>query len=347
VYLLSLAYANASLNGSGQFPLIHGNRALNKWTLLEANERHRELLRLVVISCSSPVFLAQLTFSLRELHDAEKGPLRVGHVRVLHDAVDTIQGRGMAVTGGAKVNGRGEVSPLSKSKGEAFFQDFAFRTPSPKATLRRDFLLAYGDDFLAHDGDDDFDFLDPLFRSRRFISLFSASAPLNDPVAFLERLFYRGARKKRRVPFQVLQRICALLFRYFGLELRHWLENPGTAVEEWGSLPSELHKPLIPILDAVRHVLDALPNRSGPLVSPGLILLDRPDRYCRDEALTAWLAFFDDLFPNMQFLARIPSTKRHLVPDELLQRELPIPPLQTHAPKSTVRQLSGRLAHRC
>jgi len=340
VYLLSLAYANAVLNGSGQFSLITSNRALNKWTLLEANECHRELLRLMVISCSSPVFLAQHSSSLSELHGAEKEPLRMGHVRFLHDAVDTAEGRGMAVAGGAKVSGRGEVSPLSRSRGEAFFGDFVFRNPSPKAILRRDFLLAYGDDFSAHDGDDDFDFLDPLFRSRRFISLFSASAPLTDPVAFLGRLFYRGARKKRRVPFRVLERICTLLLRYFGLELSHWLENPGTAAEEWGNLPSELHQPLIPLLDAVRHVLDAFPNRNGPLVSPGLIILDRPDRYCREEALTAWLALFDDLFPNMQFLATISGTKRHLVPSDLLQKELPLPPLQTNAEKSKVRQSS-------
>ena len=70
---------------------------------------------------------------------------------------------------------------------------------------------------------------------------------------------------------------------------------------------------------------------------PGLILLDRPDRYCGDAFLTAWMAFFDDLFPNMQFLATIPEAKRHLVPQRVLQKDLILPPMKTQAPRSPVR----------
>ncbi len=337
MYLLELACVNARLNGSGRFSLTRGSGAVGKWTLLEGDERHQELLRLAVLSCTSPAFLSGLSFPMGTLRGVEEEPLRAGHLRILHEGVDTSPGEGMKVTGGVRISGRDKVNSLSRARGESFFGDFAFRTPSSRATLRRNFLLAYGSDFTAHDGDDDFDFLDPLFRCRRFRTLFSASAPLTDPVAFLASLFHRGARNKRRVPLQTLRKICELLLKYFGLELGHWLERPGAANEEWHGLPGEMHKPLLPVLDAVRHVLDAFPNRNGVLVPPGLILLDRPDLYCGDDFLTAWMAFFDELFPSMQFVATIPGTKHHLAPERLLEKELPLPPLKTQAPRSAVR----------
>lgn len=334
MYLLGIAYVNAGLNGSGRLSLTQEGRDLPKWTFLEADEHHRELLQLVVLSCSNPLFLSAPPFPAGMLRGAGNGPLRVGHIRVLHSGVDTCLDRSTAVSGGVQVSVRGEVSPLSNSRGEGFFEDFAFRNPWAKARLKSNFLLAYGSAFSARHGDDDFDFLDLLFRSRRFVSLFSDTALLTDPIAFLDRLFYRGARKKRRMPLLVLERIRALSLKYFGLELDHWMESPGTATEEWGNLPGGLHKPFLPLLDAVRHVLDAFPGRDGPLAAPGLILLERPDRYCRDELLTAWLAFFDELFPNVQFLATIPGTQRHLVPKELLQKELPLSLPRVQAPRS-------------
>ena len=197
MYLLGLSYVNARLNGTGQLTLALSGGTLRKWTVLEADDRCRELLRLVVLSCSNPVFLSALSFPFDTLCGAGNEPLRVEHFRVLHPKADTQGKPGAVVAGGVSVGALGDVSPLSTFRGERLYRDFVFRTPTSRAGLKRDFLLAYGEVFSARDGDDDFDFLDPLFRSRRFRSLFSASASLTNPVAFLARLFYRGSRKKR------------------------------------------------------------------------------------------------------------------------------------------------------
>ena len=200
MYLLDLEYVNAGLNGSGRFSLSRGSGTVGKWTLLAGDELHQELLRLTVLSCTSPAFFPGLSFPMGTLRGAQEGPLRVGNLRVLHEGVDTAPGKGMKVTGGVRVGGRGEVHSLSRAGRDSFFGDVAFRMHSIKAALCRDFILAYGSDFTAHEGDDDFDFLDPLFRCRRFRSLFSGSAPLTDPVAFLESLFHRGAKQAASAP---------------------------------------------------------------------------------------------------------------------------------------------------
>ncbi len=341
MYLLSLVYANAGWNGSGRFSLLHGSRVLKKWTVLDAHEQHRELLRLVAISCSGPAVLSRLSLPLKTLRGGGKGPLRVEHLRFLHHAVDTSKVPGIFVTSALQVSARGKVAPLYRFRGESLFEDHVFCTPRLKALLRRDFLLAYGENFSAYDGGDDFDFSDPLFRSRRFLSIFSDSVPLTDPVAFLGRLFYRGARNKRLGPLHILERTCLLLQGCFGLEFHHWLESPAEADEEWRKVPLELHTPLLPLLDAARHVLDAHPKMKRPLDAPGLILLDRPDRYCTGDSLTGWLSFFDNLFPNMQFVATIPSTKWGCIPSKLLEKELSLPLIQQEkAPRRAVRPSS-------
>ena len=144
MYLLSLAYANTRWNGSGRFSLLRGNRVLGKWTVLGAHPQHRELLRLVALSCSSSVFLSPLSVPSRVLCGSGKGPLRVGHLRFLHDGVDTEKGRGAVVSGGMQVSALGRSTPLDRHSSRRFFPDHDVRTPRPKTPLCRDFLLAYG-----------------------------------------------------------------------------------------------------------------------------------------------------------------------------------------------------------
>lgn len=335
MYLLALAYENARLNGCGEFSLSRAQGTIPKWTILDAGERNTELLRLIVASYSGALLSHRFPASFNAIRGTEKGPLVVAHLRVLHEGMDTRTGYGLEVTGGVGVTARGEVRLLSRSRRGLFFEDAVLRNSHPRPSPHRDFLLAYGAAPRAHQGDDDFDFLDPFHRVRRFHSLFSPDAPITDPVAFLGRLFYRGTRKKRFPPLHVLNRLTSLLKRHFDLDVDHWLRQPAEATREWDALPAQLHRPLSPILDAVRHILDAFPKVGAPLDLPGVILLDRPDRYCGDTILPAWLELVDALLPKMQFLTTLPQARAHLVPKRLPGHELSLP---SPSPRRTPRK---------
>ncbi|MHC1728264.1 MAG: hypothetical protein AB9866_20040 [Syntrophobacteraceae bacterium] len=324
------------MNGSGLFLPNCSGRSIAKWTLLDAGERSRELLRLIVISCTHKLFLEHLDFSFNTLRGSGSGPLRVVHRRVIHHGGSVLD-RGEQVAGGLCLGPGGRLERLSEPVANLLLEGPVLRNPSAKARLRRNFLLAYGENFSMHDGDDDFDFSDPLLRSRRFHSLFSVFAPLTDPAAFLDRLFFLGARYKRHRALHTLDRICLLLRKFFGVELLHWLDKPGTGLVEWDSLPVCLHKPLLPVFDAVRHSLDAFTKEKNPFDLPGVIILDRPDNYCQDALLPASLELFDELFPNMQFLVTLPKARRRDVPEKLRQRELPLP-----QPREEKRQIQSR-----
>jgi len=328
MYLLSIVYQNARLNGTGEFSPRRSNTSIAKWTLLEAGDHNLELLRLIVASCSSPVFLHRIPFSFNLLHGTDTGPLLAAHLRALHSSTDNCQGRNTVVSGGLRINAAGKAQPLSRSRDVDFFPKSTFRNPLAKSKPGRDFLLAYGSDFTSHNGGDAFDFADPFFRTRRFESLFSPSAAITDPAAFLGILFHRGGRNKRHVPLNILKKICRLMHQHFQLNVHHWLKTPLAAEREWSTLPPKLRKPLALLLDAVRHTMDAFPKVRTPLDLPGLILLHQPDRYCEEGLLAAWLAFFDELFPSMQFIMTVPAANKCPTPKNLLTKELDLPLLQ-------------------
>lgn len=309
-------------------------RSIAKWTVLEAGERATELLRLIAVSCCNTKYLKRLDIPFEMLHRSECEPLQVAHLRVIHYGAG-LKGKEV-VAGGIQFDSDGKLKSISKSSADLFFKQSVLRNPSSGVILRRYFLLAYGEDFSARNGDDDFDFTDPLMRGRRFGSLFSKSAPLTDPAAFLDRLFYLGTKWKRRRSLRALDRLCLLLRRFLGVEALHWLESPGVGLIEWHSLPVCLHKPLLPALDAARHALDAFTKEANSLDLPGVVMLDRPDRYCGEALLPGWLGFFDELFPNMQFFITLPKTQHHLIPEELRRKVLPLPVPQKDIPKSPI-----------
>jgi hypothetical protein len=326
VYVLALAYQNAKWNGSGRISWSGpGNRSIAKWTLLDGNELSRELLRLLVVSCNGQAYLNRLPFSLSALRGHSAGPLRTCHIRVLHHRTDRKGQPPLKATGGMVITECGKVRSLSRSRREISFEEYALHNPLSRTSPGRDFLLAYGDSLHAHDGNDDFDFNDPFFRKRRFHSLFSRTVFITDPSAFLGRLFYSGVRKKRFGPSGVLERLCRVLHTHLCLQVEHWLQKQVVASREWKALPPDLHPVLLPVFDAVRHTMDAFPKESAPLDLPGVIILDRPDRYCSEALLPAWLSLWDELFPHIQFFLNLPPSQHILAPDGVRTRMLPMP----------------------
>jgi hypothetical protein len=337
LYILACAYKNARLNGDGGFLLNQGEQCVAKWTVLDAGVRNRELLQLIIASFCGALLLDRLPVAVSGLCGTESGSFLAANLRVLHEGIDTAFGQGVEATGGIRITADRQARPLSRSKGEVFFPGAVMRNTHSRPSPQRDFLLAYGEAVDARRVDADLDFSDPFLHIRRFHSLFRAEASTTDPVALLDQLFYRGSRKKRLPPLHVLSRLCTLLDRHFAIAVDHWPHDPADAAQEWNSLPPVLQRPLLPLLDAVRHTLDAFPKKRAPLDLPGVILLDRPDRYCGYGVLTPWLELFNALFPNMQFFITLPEDQRHLVPERILAQRLSLPVPLKKVPKHSIR----------
>ena len=88
MYLLAFAYENARLNGSGGFSLNKGKRYIAKWTLLDAGERNRELLQLIVASYNGALLMDRLPHAINRLCSAERGSFLAAHLRVLHEGTE-------------------------------------------------------------------------------------------------------------------------------------------------------------------------------------------------------------------------------------------------------------------
>jgi hypothetical protein len=89
---------------------------------------------------------------------------------------------------------------------------------------------------------------------------------------------------------------------------------------------------IIPILDACRHLLDAFPKSFDPLKTPGLILLDRPNRFCTAKRFPDWIKLMDELLPHMQFVVTLTDQARSQFPNQLLKKRLEIHKSETPQP---------------
>jgi len=333
MYLLSLTYQNARLNGSGLFEMPRAESSIAKWTVLDADERGLELLRLMVVSLSSKQHLGRIDFPFETLRGAGKRPLIAVNARVLHGFSDRSRAiRPAVVKGGVQITTLGKIEKPPVASHCRFFKEFPYQWASAVSAPERDFILAYGDDFIVLRGHDTFDFSDPFFRNRRYHSLFSSSALLTDPIAWLALLSHRS-KYKRLGPLSILHGLCQSAGKHCGLNIDHWLQTPATPEEEWSALPTGLQRPFALLLDAIRHILDAFPNVKNPLDLPGVILLHQPSLWLPNELVPAWLAMLDELLPNMQFVMTLPADKQNLVPEELRQKQLPLPVVQQPAGK--------------
>ncbi|MBW2427839.1 MAG: hypothetical protein JRF56_02695 [Deltaproteobacteria bacterium] len=81
---------------------------------------------------------------------------------------------------------------------------------------------------------------------------------------------------------------------------------------------------MISILDACRHLLDAFPKSFDPLKTPGLILLDRPSRFCTTKRFPDWIKLMDELLPHMQFVVTLTDQALSQFPYQLRKKGLEI-----------------------
>lgn len=187
------------------------------------------------------------------------------------------------------------------------------------------FLLAYGANLQPHDQTDDFNFTNPFFRVTRFHSLFNKQALITDSVAFLIRLHYKGVLVSRYPAIQTMQSLRKSFKEYLGIETGSWMDKACNFKQEWARLHPWQQRAALPVLDAARHMIDAFPGSGIPLNMPGLLLLDRPNRFCTKKVFPQWIALMDLLLPNMQFVLTLSEKSRLNFSHNVQRKRLHLP----------------------
>ena len=343
MYILHIYFENSQWNGTGEVCFSKNTNEIAKWTLLSSEPSSQELLRLIATACAGTRLFPHLSFALQRLCRKPDRPLQVEFILALHPP-DEVLPRGAPVWGsGIQVEGEGAVRGLNRK--EYRFLPLSIPTHRAKTGLGQSslFFLGYGSKLKYHNGTDDFDFTDPLFRITRFHSLFSDRAPLSDPVESLARIHYRAVRHGRLAPTHVLERLSHLLQRQLGIDTRSWMEKECDFRQQWLALAPWQQRAVLPVLDAARHLLGGYQKQARPLDLPGFILLDRPDRFCTAEAFPRWVELMDLLFPQMQFLMTVPDGARRRLPRRLLTQFYQIPTMRERPKKKPPRLPRGTI----
>jgi len=325
MYIFELSYDNAARNESGGLDFAVGKDALKKWTFIDSTgtEKELELLQLVALASSGcKGYLERLPCDLPGLIGDRSRPLQFELVWAEHIARKGVIFEKPRKQSGMKITPQGKSMPvyskdkrlLHKAIPKAHFSKWS---PPAKHTV-----FAYGAALQAHAGSDDFDFSDPFYQLRRIHSLFSAQARLTDPVAFLENIHYRGITKGRYMPFQILQDLQRSLWRYLNVDTAGWMERNADFSQLWARLTPGQKLLILPVLDAARHLHDALPSYGNPLHFPGIMLLYRPDHYCSSQYFVDWINLLDGLFPAMQFVVAVLPPFKDLLLESLLCKKL-------------------------
>ena len=324
MYFLHIYFDQARMNGSGEIGVVRNGHSLAKWTLLTSGPSSRELLQLIALACGGTSLFSHLPFSIKRLCRHSGIPLQVECVLASHPPYEAPMTTEAFWGGGVRLELFGVLRSLKKTELRFIPPDLPAHRAKTGLGNSWLFLLGYGADIKCHVGTDDFDFNDPFFRLSRFHSLFSNKARVTDPVEFLNRIHNRAVKYKRLAPTQALERLSLLSKTYLAIDTSGWMEKECDFRLQWSYMSSWQQQAMLPILDAVRHLLGAFPTCAKPLDLPGLILFDRPDRVCNLRYFSRWIEFLDELFPEMQFLMTVGDQARVLFPGRLLTKHCQI-----------------------
>ncbi len=325
MYLLALHFENALLNNKARFIPSATRERVNRWTVLNTRgcETNLELLRILALAGSGCTeYLHRLDFDLQSLLLQKNSSLHIKMIWQEHTAQNKTIFQKHPGISGVEITpaGNGRRLPKRQIKDPL---DYPWHTLSTWSTPAKHPLLAYGSGFKEHPLDDDLDFSDAFYQLKRISSLFSAHSRLTDPVAFLDNLNYRSIRHGRYMPAQILKDLLDNFSTSLGLDTCSWMDREADYKAHWMSLPQHLKRMLLPVVDAARHLHDALPCHPNPLHFPGVMLLDRPDLYCPQECFIQWTTMLDRIFPGMQFIIALSPGTKHSLPPDLSPSTLP------------------------
>jgi len=324
MHILRVHFKDTEFNGSGEINFRHGQSTLRKWTIWPENHQSVERLKLLAFVCID----TQLLSLLKNISPLPCRPdtdgLRLEFVLARHAPRDILATSHPLIASGFLMSADGVVETLKKQGCQHISHEIPFRRNHLGFGMRKNFSLGYGPEWLSHDGTDCFDFSKTTHRLHRFLSLFDRKARLTDSVAFLRKLHYRTI-KSRLPAVRTMKLLCNVFENNFLVDTNDWLNRDTDFRKLRESLTTWQLQAIVPILDAVRHVMDATPHDLNPLARPGVILWQLPDSFCSDGRFPQWFETLDDLFPNMQFVLVLPADSWKKFPRELMNRELPVP----------------------
>lgn len=339
MYLFELNYWNACHNGSGSLRFTTGQDGLCKWNFIHFTdtEKDLELLKLTALACiGCTEHLKHLPCDLSALIHVQAQSVQLETIWEEHYATGDAVLVKPRKRSGLRINSQGKGVRLGHKDRRFSNQEIPYAHFSRWSHPARHPVFAYGAAPRAHIGSDDFDFSDPFYQLKRIHSLFSEKAPITDPVAFLRHLHYRGVGYGRFMPAQILKTLQRLLSKHLGAETEGWVDRNVNFSEQWAKISPVQQQLLLPVLDAARHLHDALPSYGNPLNFPGIMLLYRPDCYCPPEYFPDWMDLLDQLFPAMQFIVSVPESSKGLLPHTLLSKKVPQFPKDSGKPQKSL-----------
>ena len=298
--------------------------SIRKWTVESGSAAARGLFPWVALAgCGQPHLEAlrrQLTgdFALPETVQ------RCEFVQVRHAP----QERGMrqpARRGGGWIIAPDALTPLPRAHARHLDPALPFSAPPKRQGNKGWLLLGYGRRVRAHEGTGGFEFDDLHHRLQRCASLFEPDALLTDPLAFLERLHYKGMVNRRGRSEFYLARLNRELGPWLGVPPEAWKERRPDFRSAWEALAAWQRTLATLVLDMARHVLDAAVGLPNPFEQSGVVMFDGFPQGVPLPRLPAFLILLDRLFPNLQYLLTLTRDQRARVPQDLLAKTLPIP----------------------
>jgi hypothetical protein len=186
-------------------------------------------------------------------------------------------------------------------------------------------VLGYGDRICPHSGTDCFDIL-PDQRWKRCAGLFDPQARLTDPLGFLMRLRQKSAYRDGRAR-ALLVRLMADLRCWHDWKVGDSFGAKGEFGACWRTSSASDRAVAATGLDLARHALDASARLENPdpLQQPGVVLLNRPDRWADAGRLARLFDWLDARFPRIQFVVALAPAARQRFPARLLGEGLDIP----------------------
>ncbi|MBT4286740.1 MAG: hypothetical protein HOD92_05325, partial [Deltaproteobacteria bacterium] len=187
------------------------------------------------------------------------------------------------------------------------------------------FFLGYGQTLKPSFEKDPFDFSSPHHRITRFHSVFGADNSITNPVDYLQLLHNKSVLKGRFPAQNIINQLCCLLAEFFDIETTPWMEKTCDFTQEWEKISPPKQEAILPLIDIIRHVYDASPFKGYPLLNPGIVLFERPDRMVNKNLFPVLISVLDQLLPNVQFILRVSNETIKHFPNSLKEQYLPIP----------------------
>jgi hypothetical protein len=298
----------------------------------------------MAVACGGTDFIPHLPYKLEQLFRNSFEPLGIEFILARHTPGDRKSYHTAIIGSGIKVSLPGKVETIKKKDYRYLPKKLEIWKPGIGDGNLNYFLLGYGSQLNHLNDKDNFDFSDPFHRILRFHSLFNPNALVTNPCDYLVKLHYKAILKSRYPAQLIIKLLSQLLKKYLFINTEPWLERTVNFEKEWEKLFPWQKRAVLPIIDTVRHVYDASPKIADPLRKPGVMLLDRPDRFCTPKVFTSWITTMDRMLPNVQFIVSLSQNANLTFPNVIRRRRLKIPetinpPKQKLVPRLTPRDI--------